>query len=126
MGIYSRPSWMHQDSEKLDHYFVDKDLCMNMELFLYNYDDIGTISNNFSWKPTAIQWWVCGFNPSYAGNVVLRDLVAVSKIDMSDKGELFDCFYKEYDENFKNNVKYNQFLEVDPDTKMLWIMWGKK
>ncbi len=102
LGIYSRPKILHQDETKLDHYFVDLKNSMNMELHLYNYENPNKISVNYSWKPTVLQWWVCGWNPEYAWDVDVHKLAVVSKVDMSEFKELYDVF-----SSYKNNYQYN-------------------
>ena len=128
VGIYSRPSFLHQNEKRLDHYFVDKDLSMNMDLYLYDYLDENNITNNYSWEPTTKQWWVCGWNPKDAWNVDKNKLVIVNKIDMSDHSELFGYFAKEYENKYRNDKEYNKqygnTLIVDYDSKTVWIEWG--
>lgn len=125
IGIYSRPSEFSQDSNKLDQYFVDKDLSMPMELYLYNYEGSNDIEKLLSWKPDTDQWWITGFNPEYVGNVDVHKQVMVGEIDMSEKPGLFKEFIKEYQYQIDRGVKSQwERLIVDTDNKIVWIMWG--
>ena len=125
IGIYSRPSEFSQDSDKLDQYFVDKDLSMPMELYLYNYEGSNDIEKLLSWKPDTDQWWITGFNPEYVGNVDVHKQVMVGEIDMSEKPGLFKEFIKEYQYQIDRGVKSQwERLIVDTDNKIVWIMWG--
>ena len=120
LGIYSRPKILHQDETKLDHYFVDLKNSMNMELHLYNYENPNKISVNYSWKPTVLQWWVCGWNPEYAWNVDVQKLAVVSKVDMSEFKELYNVFAR----NYKTDEDYTPYLEFDDEHNLFWLMWG--
>ena len=125
LGIYSRPKFMHQDSNDLDHYFVYLEDSMDMELHLYNYKSPNKISVNYSWKPTTLQWWVCGWNPEYAWDVDVHKLAVVSKVDMSEFKELYKAFYNNLHTNQLqiNDLKY---LEFDEDTNVFWLVWADK
>ena len=111
---------MNQDETKLDHYFVDLKNSMNKELHLYNYENPNKISVNYSWKPTVLQWWVCGWNPEYAWDVDVHKLAVVSKVDMSEFKELYKAFIESTPED-NYNIKH---LEFDEESKSFWLVWG--
>ena len=122
IGIYSRPTWLAQDSDKLDQYFVDYDLAMPMQLYLYNYENSSDIQNIHSWAPDEPQWWICSFNPQY-----LRDDVDVSKqimigsMDFSGNEEMYDCFVAEM--NKVGNDEKRKYLTYDERNKTIWLCW---
>ena len=71
------------------------------------------------------QWWCCGFNPEYIGNVDVHRQVMVGKIDFSGKPELFKDFNIEYQYQIDRGIEFQwEQLIVDTDNEIVWIMWG--
>ncbi|MCD7742286.1 MAG: hypothetical protein LUI06_08785 [Ruminococcus sp.] len=127
IGIYYRSKLLSQDSDKLDHYFVDSDLSMPMTLYLYNSNDDGSIDNVFSWEPATKQWWITGFNPEYVGEVDVHDLTMVGCIDMSDNvsNNKKDVCDQELFEKLKEQYAENKYMYFDEISHMVWILWGE-
>lgn len=130
IGIYSRSDKNHQDPNKIDHYFVDKNLAMDMDLYLYNYENSKNIENIFSWQPDDPQWWITGFNPEYVGNVDASKQIMVGKIEFSSDSEdlncqsLFDSFVKAYKKGIIGDFDTWKNIIYDEQNKTVWIMWG--
>lgn len=122
IGIYSRPDFMSQDPDFFDHYFVDYDLAMPMQLYLYECNGSGNIDNVFSWNPNDKQWWVTGFNPEYVNKVDVKKLVSVGCVDFTGHEEMYNAL--------KTNMKNSQFKEIskyvcfDDVNCCVWLMWN--
>ena len=101
---------------------------MTIYLYLYDYYSENSIVNNYSWEPTLLQWWVCGWNPKFAGNVNKDRLVLVNRIYMSSRNDLYTAFKEEYNNKYghdqRYNVQYGNNIICDDDTKSVWILWG--
>ena len=122
IGIYSRPSEFSQDPEKLDQYFVDKDLSMPMELYLYNYENSKEIENIFSWQPETKQWWITGFNP----NEYIPDpnrMVCIASVDFSGNEEFFDAIINPDNREMYGNDLFDEQLIFDESTSTVWFQW---
>ena len=117
MGIYSRPDWLTQNSDGLDHYFTDYRLSVPMTLSLYNYS--GGIENIFHWYPQNDQWWITGFNPEHVGKVDVHKQVMVGSVDFSENEEL----YKNFKVENENRSIVKDFLIFDKDNLTVWLCW---
>jgi len=125
IGIYSRPTYMAQDRDGLDHYFADTSLTMPMQLYLYNNYGSSNIENIFSWQPSEEQWWITGFNPEHVGIADMTKQVMVACVDFSEytdangKNEMYDEL-KDALEELELDKKY---VILDEDEEIVWIMW---
>ena len=119
VGLYSRPISMRQDPDGFDHYFVDYDISVPMSLYLYNYNNSNNITDLVSWEPTAPQWWVTGFNPSYFGDVDASKQVMICNVDFSGQEEM----YKGFMEAIKSDVENKKYIIADDSNYKIWFMW---
>ena len=118
IGIYSRPQALHQDPEKLDHYFVDYNLQKQMKLYLYEENGGMDYTNVFSWEPYEYQWWITGFNPQYVDKVNMKRLISIGCVDFTGYDELFEELRVQ---TIPNNNDF--FVAFDNETKTVWINW---
>ena len=126
VGIYSRPDWLAQDPDSLDHYFADYNLALPMTLSLYNFGD--KVESIFQWYPDEEQWWITGFNPSH-----LRDEVDVHKqamicrIDLSENVDMYDAlFLTSKPESEDHNTATEKFCIFNDEEKIVWIVWHEE
>ena len=138
IGFYTRPATYHDPSEGIpgsisseildmltefaDHYNVDKNLSMPMNIYLYQYENRNNITNVYAWDPqdnspaTNNQWWACGFNPDYVLRVDASKLVTIGAIDMSSQPDL----YRE----FRSKYSGSDYFYFDSDHSYVYVMWG--
>jgi RHS repeat-associated protein len=100
LGIYQKyhPGASNRKTDKVlgaqfdDYHFVNKDLAMPMTIDLsYRGKNIISYSHNNA-------WWITGFNPEYT-NVDPADLTATFTVDFSGHKDLYDAFYKEWNDS---------------------------
>ena len=120
MGIYKRIAGTGSVLD-LDQYWVDKDLAMPMQLYLYDYENADNIEEVLSWRPTEKQWWITGFNPDYVGNVDVSKEVMIGCIDFTGHEDMYDSLYAAKD--FADYVDKKKYLFFDNDKHMVWICW---
>lgn len=122
IGIYSRPSYLSQDPDFFDHYFVDYDLALPMQLYLYEYNGADKINNVFSWRPNDDQWWITGFNPEYVNKVDVKKLVSVGCIDFTGHEEMYDAL--KTSTLRQNTIK--DYAIFDDINLVVWLCWYER
>lgn len=81
---------MSQDPDFFDHYFVDYDLAMPMQLYLYECNG-QDIDNVFSWNHNDKQWWITGWNPKYVNKVDVKKTVSVGYVDFVGHKDMYNA-----------------------------------
>lgn len=120
IGIYSRPDFMSQDPDFFDHYFVDYDLAMPMQLYLYECNGSGNIDNVFSWNPNDKQWWITGFNPEYVNKVDVKKLVSVGCVDFTGHEEMYNAMKSAISK--RDDIK--NYILFDDQNVSAWLCWN--
>ena len=118
IGIYSRPDDMIFNPKALDHYFVDYNLAMPMQLYLYECNG-QDIDNVFSWNPNDKQWWITGWNPQYVNKVDVKKTVSVGCVDFVGHEDM----YNELKENTITNSDINGYMIFDDQSVKAWLCW---
>ncbi len=123
VGIYSRPDWLKQDPDSLDHYFTDYDLALPMTLSLYNCNY--GVQSIFQWYPDEEQWWITGFNPEHLREEVdVNKQAMICRIDLSDDTGIYDALFEAKDDKEYENKK--KYLIFDDNNHIVWIYWYKE
>jgi len=124
IGIYSRPTFMSQDPNGLDHYFEDYSLAMQMTLNLYNYNSKDDIDCIYNYSPTDPQWWITGFNPEYVGKVDVTKYVMIGTVDFTGHEEMYEALEKTSYLEEKNYNKATKYYTVfDDENHTVWLCW---
>ena len=131
VGIYSRPKWMAQDPEKLDHYNADYDLAMPMTLYLYNYEDEDNITNLVSWEPETDQWWILAFNLYYSStdintenDIDVDKQVMICSIDFSTDIAKYEALKRSMNKLENSEIRKN--IIFDDYNYTTWICWYER
>lgn len=112
VGFYSRDKSI-LPQEPLDHYRVDQNLAVSMQLYLYNYYGSSNIENILSYQPTENQWWITGFNPEHVGLADVNKEVIDACVDFSKlpNGDvMYDVFMEQISRKRISKISFSMTM----------------
>jgi Domain of unknown function (DUF4474) len=123
LGFYSRDKSI-LSKEPLDHYFVDQNLSIPMQLYLYNYYSSSNIDSIYSWQPTEKQWWITGFDPEHVGMVEVGNQIMIACANFSEFTDVDgdNVMYDEFEKQVREKAALANFVLYDGEKKTIWIM----
>lgn len=114
-----KSEFVFQNPDFFDHYFVDYDLAMPMQLYLYECNG-QDIDNVFSWNPNDKQWWITGWNPKYVNKVDVKKTVSVGCVDFVGHEDMYNALKA----NISNQKKIKDYMIFDDRSVKAWLCWN--